>query len=260
MNAHNGYLGRLLEGDAPAICALFAGEPLIDDPRAGCVEGTRAVEAFVTETAAWLAEHHARIEPVAVTKDHRREVSESVLHLELAGGPWGLPVAVVVEGDGKGASQIRVYHSMWPLIGAHRIRGPLLPPNSTMVLGGAVADYMRALALGNLEGILGAYEPDAMFREPSGGEYAFSGAEKLREIYSLVFGNGGGVQLQHCTATDDSVTCAVEYNAMRWGDTLLSPQAGIAVYVRGASGRLAAARIYDDVQPPAVSDSTQYQS
>jgi len=28
------------------------------------------------------------------------------------------------------------------------------------------------------------------------------------------------------------------------------PEAGIAVYVRGASGQLAAARIYDDVDPP----------
>ncbi len=30
----------------------------------------------------------------------------------------------------------------------------------------------------------------------------------------------------------------------------LPPQAGIAVYVRGQSGRLTAARIYDDVDPP----------
>jgi hypothetical protein len=30
----------------------------------------------------------------------------------------------------------------------------------------------------------------------------------------------------------------------------LPPQAGIAVYVRGAGGKLAAARIYDDVDPP----------
>lgn len=30
----------------------------------------------------------------------------------------------------------------------------------------------------------------------------------------------------------------------------LPPQAGIAVYVRGDSGKLAAARIYDDADPP----------
>ena len=34
------------------------------------------------------------------------------------------------------------------------------------------------------------------------------------------------------------------------GETDLQPQAGIAVYVRGESGKLAAARIYDDADPP----------
>lgn len=33
--------------------------------------------------------------------------------------------------------------------------------------------------------------------------------------------------------------------------------ASLAVYERGLSGRLAAARIYDDVTPPAVSDSPE---
>ena len=31
---------------------------------------------------------------------------------------------------------------------------------------------------------------------------------------------------------------------------ILGVAAGVAVYVRGAGGRLAAARIYDDVDPP----------
>ncbi len=71
-----------------------------------------------------------------------------------------------------------------------------------------------------------------------------------------MFANGG-VPLQHCSATDDERACAIEYNCVRWGRADIPPQAGIAVYVRGASGRLAAARIYDDVEPPAASDSSQ---
>jgi hypothetical protein len=35
-----------------------------------------------------------------------------------------------------------------------------------------------------------------------------------------------------------------------WGRTVMAPEAGIAVYVRGDSGKLAAARIYDDTDPP----------
>ena len=180
-----------------------------------------------------------------------------MLHLELPGGPWGLPVALAADREGDRVREIRVYHSMWPLTGGHEVRPPLLNPDPDLVLTGAVAHYQRALAAGDLEGILAAYEPDATIREPSGGPYVYHGAEKIREIYSLMFATAGGISVRHCTVTDDGTSCAIEYNAVRWGATELPPQAGIAVYVRGSSGRLVAARIYDDVAPPAESDSSQ---
>jgi hypothetical protein len=46
----------------------------------------------------------------------------------------------------------------------------------------------------------------------------------------------------------------VEYNVVRWGRTDLPPEAGIAVYVRDSTGRLAIARIYDDSDPPLSSE------
>jgi hypothetical protein len=61
--------------------------------------------------------------------------------------------------------------------------------------------------------------------------------------------------LQHCAVIDDKRSCALEYNVVRWGRTELPPQAGVAVYVRGQTGKLVAARIYDDVEPPLGSDS-----
>ena len=61
---------------------------------------------------------------------------------------------------------------------------------------------------------------------------------------------GGGIALEHCAVTDDGRSCALEYNAVAWGQTELPPEAGMAVYVRGDSGKLATARIYDDVDPP----------
>jgi hypothetical protein len=43
---------------------------------------------------------------------------------------------------------------------------------------------------------------------------------------------------------------------VRWGVTDIPPQAGVAVYERGGSGLLAVACLYDDVEPPAVSDTS----
>jgi hypothetical protein len=50
--------------------------------------------------------------------------------------------------------------------------------------------------------------------------------------------------------TDDGTRVALEFNAVAWGGQQMPPQAGVAVYERGRSGRLAAARVYDDVDPP----------
>lgn len=211
----------------------------------------------MAEASAWFRERNADVQRVASFGDGLRQVTEVVVHLDVAEGRWGLPMAAVADLADEGVSAIRVYHSMWPLTGGHEIRPPLLPADPGIVLTGAVAGYQWALAAGDLEGILAAYEPDAVVREPSGEPYVFRGVEALRRIYSLQFANGGGIPLQHCTATDDGTSCAVEYNVDRWGVTPIAPQAGVAVYVRGTSGRLAAARIYDDVEPPPVSDSSQ---
>src|SRR5436309_3480375 len=83
------------------------------------------------------------------------------------------------------------------LIGGHRVRPRLLDPDPGIVLRGAVADYQRALAAGDLEVILAAYEPDATIREPSGGPYVYRGVAKIREIYTLMFASGG-IPIQHC--------------------------------------------------------------
>jgi hypothetical protein len=145
---------------------------------------------------------------------------------------------------------------MWQFTGEHIVRPPLLPADPEIHAEGACGDYQRALYEGNLEGILATFEPDGYAREPSGAAYLHRGTEALRELYAHLFANGGGIGLEHCTLTDDGVRCAIEYNGVRWGDTEIPPQAGVAVYERGTSGLLSAARIYDDVEPPAVSDTS----
>jgi hypothetical protein len=106
------------------------------------------------------------------------------------------------------------------------------------------------LAAGDLDAIVAAFEPDGYAREPAGGHYVHRGPEGLRKFYESLFSNEGGIPLEHCALTEHERACALEYNVVRWGKTDLAPEAGIAIYVRGESGKLAAARIYDDVDPP----------
>jgi hypothetical protein len=55
-----------------------------------------------------------------------------------------------------------------------------------------------------------------------------------------------GIELEPCVLVDDGDACALEYNTRRRrGDP--SPRAGLTVLVRGAAGKLAATRIYEDL-------------
>jgi hypothetical protein len=252
------YYEGVLAGEPDALIRSFAGQPRVDDPRAGHIEGAEELRTFVSETANWLRERDAVVENVALTLTQSRTVEEVVLHL-LAddSGRVELPVAIVSDRNSdRTLKTIRIYHSMWPLTGGHQVREPLLPPDPNIMVPDVVGEYQRALAAGDLEAVLATYEEDAYAREPSGGEYVYQGKEKLREVYSAQFANGGGIPLEHCTLTDDGVRCAIEYNCVRWGVTDIPPQAGVAVYERATSGLLSGGRIYDDVEPPSVSDTS----
>ena len=251
------YEGILAEEPGALICS-FAGAPRINDPRVGFVEGARELRAFLSGTVDWLRERDAAVENMALTRTSTRTVEEVVLHLLSGEGVRvELPVAIVTDRNpDRTIKTIRVYHSMWPLTGEHRVRPPLLPADPELHAEGTPGDYQRALTEGDLAAIVGTFEPDGYAREPSGGAYLHSGTAALQELYAHLFANGGGIGLEHCTLTDDGVRCAIEYNCMRWGTTDIPPQAGVAVYERGSSGLLAAARIYDDVEPPAASDTS----
>jgi hypothetical protein len=252
------YEGIMADEPDALVRSFAAGQPVLDDPRVRHIEGAMALRDFAIGTAEWLRERDAVVENVALTRTPARTVEEVVLNL-LAddGGRVELPVAIVTDRNpDRTVKVIRVYHSTWPLTGEHRVRPLLLPADPNLHPEGTPGDYQRALAEGDLEGIVATFEPDGYAREPSGAAYLHRGAEALRELYAHLFANGGGIGLEHCTLTDDGVRCAIEYNCVRWGDTEIPLQAGVAVYERGSSGLLAAARIYDDVEPPSVSDTS----
>ena len=203
------------------------------------------------EVNAWLAERHAAFSPVARILTPGRTIEETVMTLDGDNGRVDVPAAVAADraDDGR-IIELRVYWSMWPLTGEHHHRPPLLEPDPDLRQPDVINDYQRALAAGDAEAILATFESDAYVREPAGSAYVHRGRDELLALYQRFFSNDGGIQLEHCTVTDDGRACALEYNLLRWGRTELSPEAGLAVYVRGSSGKLASARIYDDIEPP----------
>jgi SnoaL-like domain len=245
------FFDGLLAGEPDALVESFAGEPELYDPVRGRIKGARAFRAYAAQMSAWLRQRKVSVEDVGHVVLQGRGFEEVVLHLDGETGRVDLPLAIVADRLPDGLiEELRIYHSSWPLTARHAIRPPVLQPDPELRESDVVAEYQRALAAGDVDAIVAAFEPDGYAREPAGGQHVHRGPDGLRAFYELLFSNGGGIPLQHCALIDDGRTCALEYNVVRWGETELPPQAGVAVYARGQSGKLAAARIYDDVDPP----------
>jgi len=245
------FFDGLMTGEIDALLESFSGVPEVHHPVRGRIKGETALRRFVTDMTSWLAERNVEVQNVNFLVTQPRGVEEVVLHLDSDGGRIGLPLALAADHDAdERIIELRLYFSTWPLTGRHANRPPLLQPTLDLHEPDVVGEYQRALATGDVEAILAAFEPDGYIREPAGDGYVHRGTDELRALYELFFSNGGGISLEHCAVTDDGRACALEYNVVAWGRTDLPPEAGLAVYVRGDSGRLAAARVYDDSDPP----------
>jgi ketosteroid isomerase-like protein len=242
---------QLIPADRGALADAFPEGVSVDDPMVGRIGGVDAVLDFIATSDAWLAERHARARLVAITNGPTRRVGEYEVDLSVGGETFALPVAIMIEPGLEGRRlDVRIYYSQWPLSGAHQLRHPLLAEDPSQHPSDVVGEYQAALAAGDVAGIMATFEPDGCFREPSGPQYRRCGTEALTELFGRFFGAGGGIGLEHCTVTEDGVRTALEFNAVRWGSTGLPRSAGIAVYERGAGGRIADARVYDDVAGP----------
>jgi ketosteroid isomerase-like protein len=244
------YVDALNKGDVHTLKTAWPGEVVVHDPRYGEVRGHRQLREFVRNSQSWLAERHARPETVACTVAGNRAVVELLAHLAYDGRELAWPVAIVAESPDDRSVMFRTYLNLTAVDGGPHLRSAILRPGPAHP-GDVVGRYQAALAAGDTEAVVATFEPDGYYREPSGLSSAHRGASELGPFFTRYFSAGGGIGLQHCAVTDDGVRCALEYNCVRWGSHDLPPQAGIGVYERGPDGLLAAARVYDDIQPPA---------
>ena len=194
------YFAGLMAGEADALVESFAGEPELHHPLRGRIKGARAFEAFVAETNAWIAQRNISVEDVDHVVTEPRGFEEVVLHID-GETRADLPVAIVADRHPDGRiDELRMYYSSWPLTGRHANRPPLLQADPELRESDIVAEYQRALAAGDVDTIVAAFEPDGYAREPAGGQYVHSGPDGLRAFYELLFSNGGGIPLEHCAA------------------------------------------------------------
>ena len=89
------YFDGLFAGEPDALVRSFRRGAPAARPVRGRVKGTRAFEAFVTDTTSWLTERDVSVEDVDFVVTERAAIGEVVLHLDGDAGPVDLPVAIV---------------------------------------------------------------------------------------------------------------------------------------------------------------------
>lgn len=240
---------RLIDGDI-GVLGSFCDRATVDSP----LGGKQLPPEFCAETRAWLSSHEARVEDTGTTETPGRIVHELTLWLSIDGHECELPVMLIADIDGGCVRDLRVYHSTWPLYGTHEVRhGVLTYYNFTEHPGEPVGSYHAALEAGDAAAADATFEPDGIVREPAGSAYAHAGADRTAWYERIL--SEGGITLHLGSVTDDGTTVVFEYLADKWGNDKMPAQAGAAAYSRGVSGKIASARIYDDVTPPATISS-----
>lgn len=197
---------------------------LINDPVAGSV----SPQALETDSPLWPGDRWQDILAVARTAAEGRELEEYAFVPVDGGKP--LPVAIMFE---NGDARIYSAH------GLVAERKPFLPidPSITPSLeaGDFLDGYFEHLAKADVEGSIAMFEPDGYIQHSNGDRY--QGAERLREDYvNMVAANSGKIELTFSTVTDDGAIRAFEC-------VMPNGRPAVAVYERGASGKIAAIRI-----------------
>ena len=251
------YFDGLMAGDPDPLVESFAGEPEVHDPMRGRIKGVAAFRAFVTETSAWLRQHHASVEDVEHVILERRGFEEVVLHLDTDNGTRRRSGRCrrrppPRRTDRRAAGLLLEPATHWPT------RDPAAPPASRpwatpVRRRGRVLARVRQPA--TLPRSSRPSSRKAILRDAEGRQHSREGPDGVSAYYQRLFSTGGGIPLESCALVDDGRNCVLEYNVVGWGATRLPPRAGAGVFVRGHGGRLAAVRLYDDTIPPLGRDA-----
>ena len=246
------YFPALVASQPDQLALRLGDRATVDDPIFGRTNGMPALLRYLQEVAAWLGKKQASFEKVGFTLGSDRDVTEGTLLLTEGGRRVSVPVAVVAERRKEREVEVRLYYSTKPINGTHAVRSPLLPQDDRIAVPPPVAAHLAALASGSVASIVDSFEVGATLRDPGGSRYTRDeDGGTLRGFYERLFGAAsasGGVELLNGGRADDGSTCALEYTIVKVHGKGVPAQAGLAVYERGESGLLKAARVYEDVE------------
>lgn len=224
------YYYRLSLGDRTNIARAFRGVPLIADPRFGEVQDWPGFEAYVSNSAAWIAREGVRFTAGDSIGSDQRQILEGQLVLSCAEPAVTLPVLLVGDSFAGGMKRLRIYHSMPD---GHLARRRIaLHASPVMDLPATTGALIEAYAAGNREQARQAFTSGASVSAP--------GAAGLEEFLGSLVSHPQ--DWQACTFSGSPERCALEYNLV--GDDGRATPGGCAVFSLESEGLIRSLAIY----------------
>jgi hypothetical protein len=248
-NIFKEYFTILKKEDIDNISSVLNNDCILYTPLNGKISGRKKIKNYFIKQKIWLNIKKAKIDMINTIDINKRIIIEFVIFYNKGIEVIELPIVAVLDIDNNSIISIRIYHSTWPINKSHSVIKPILEPEHDLDEPDIIKLYMQGIKNADKEFVLSLFEERAYIQEPSGSKFIHKGKTGLEKFYSNAL-DKGGVNLKHCTATFDGRHFAVEYVFDEWGNKKFEPQAGIAIYEIGETGKIAAVRIYDDATPP----------
>lgn len=240
------YFTILNSEDINALFSMLDEDAVMITPFDGTITGRDAIQKNIVDLRAWLIDNNGKVTIQHMINIPDRLIIELDFLTVVDEKRVEVPVATVLDFHNDAVTHIRVYHSIWPITGRHRIIAPSLEPIEANIEINSIQAYLDALADADLSQILSLFEDEAYVQEAGGSLFRHQGIEKRKKYYTSVLSQGK-IPLKICTVTVDGSYVVLEYIFDEWGAESVAPQAGLMGFKLGKSNKIAALRIYDDV-------------
>jgi|HubBroStandDraft_1064217.scaffolds.fasta_scaffold10703_4 hypothetical protein len=245
------YFPALLSAEAESLVRRLGERATLDDPLFGQTSGAIDLEKALKERAGWLTSRGASFANRGLVVGSDREVTEGLLSMTSDGRPIVVPVAVLAEKRREREVVLRLYYSTRAFSETPAPR-PSVLASEDVAVPPPVATHLEALARADLGAVIASFERDATLGAPDGTSYGGSSSRPpLSAYFEMLIAPGGdpkgGTTLQGCARADDGNACALECTLVRFRGRDVPAQPVLAVYERGDSGLLKAARLYGNI-------------
>jgi len=249
-NSLSRFYKYLTDGKETSLRQLFSGPFALNSPLSGSLNGSQGLQSLLENEGSWMRRHLISVEKVSTMRDQYRIAVELKLIVKINGNKTDLPVILIGDLYESKFGQVRIYHSTWPINGAHSYRAPIIWPRASLHKPEVIQNYTDCLNRGDAEGILKLFTEDASVQEPSGDPFVHKGSRERKEFFTGVFSDGPPGITHVADIRTEEFYC-VEYICESWGKMIFPPMAGCTVYALShEEDRISQIRVYDDITIP----------